>query len=251
MIKKHQIGIIGYGNFSKVLIEHLYPYADIVVHDRRHELGRIDGVQFVSVERALSRAIVIPSIPSQFFESFFADHQTLINPQALIVDVCSVKVNPLQTLERLLPATCEIIGAHPMFGPASIARNGGIEGLPIALCPVRADDVRVAKLRDFLADALQLKVIETTPEQHDKEMAYVQGLSHYIGRVMDIMRIPQSELRTAAYEDLLDMKRIQGGDSWELFMSIMHENPYAQEVHQEFERAQRDLDRQLGLLAPL
>ena len=78
-------------------------------------------------------------------------------------------------------------------------------------------------------------------------MAYVQGLSHYIGRVMDIMEIPDTPLATMAYEDLLDMKRIQGGDSWDLFMSIMHENPYAVSVQANFEQACRQLNDDLGL----
>ena len=65
-------------------------------------------------------------------------------------------------------------------------------------------------------------------------MAYVQGLSHFIGRTMDELAIPDSPFATMAYEHLLDMKRIQGGDSWELFRSIMHENPYAAAVHEQF-----------------
>lgn len=247
MMKKYQIGIIGHGNFSQVLVAHLAPYAEIVVYDERRELGEADGVRFVTVEDALAQPIIIPSIPAQFLETFFTNHRHLVNPEAVVIDVCSVKVVPLQLLERLLPSTCRLIGTHPMFGPASIERNGGIVGLPIALCPVRANAILVDELRHLLSATLGLRIIETTPEEHDRQMAYVQGLSHYIGRVMDVMQIPSSELQTAAYEDLLDMKRIQGNDSWDLFTSIMHENPYTHQVHQQFKIACTQLDVKLNL----
>jgi prephenate dehydrogenase len=77
-------------------------------------------------------------------------------------------------------------------------------------------------------------------------MAYVQGLSHYIARVMDEMNIPETELSTLAYEDLIDMKRVQGGDSWELFYSIMEENPYTHKVNRDFKKACLALDKKLN-----
>jgi len=247
-MQKYALGIIGYGDFTKVLIEYLSPYATIVVSSRQQSSDTLpDGCRFGSVAEALAQPIIIPSIPAQFLETFFTDNHQLVNPTALVIDVCSVKVKPLQVLETLLPTTCQLIGTHPMFGPASIRDNNGVAGLPCALCPVRYDENTLRELRELLADKLQLKVIDTTPEQHDKEMAYVQGLSHYIGRVMDEMQISESELQTNAYRDLLDMKRIQGHDSWALFESIMQENPYALEVNADFQRACRRVDEKIGL----
>ncbi len=100
-------------------------------------------------------------------------------------------------------------------------------------------------LRRFLTDDLKLQVLDRTPEEHDAEMAYVQGLSHYIGRLMDTMDIPTTELATIAYEDLLDMKRVQGSDSWELFRSIMTDNPYAKSVHEDLKKASAALDEKI------
>jgi prephenate dehydrogenase len=229
-----------------VLIEYLSPYADIIVSSRSHLTGDAGyGARFASQQEVLACPIIIPAFPAQFFESFFTEHAHLVNPSALVIDVASVKMRPLEILERLLPATCLIVGTHPMFGPASIARNGGIKGLKCVVCPVRIDQEAAIWLDEFLAAALQLNVIHKTPVQHDREMAYVQGLSHYIGRVMDGMNIPESELSTLAYDDLMDMKRIQGSDSWDLFHSIMHENPFALEVHEAFLSACKDLDEKI------
>lgn len=245
---KYQIGIIGYGDFTKLMCEYLAPYADIVVSSRSHDSGDAGfGSRFAMLDEVLSQPILIPSIPSQFFEIFFTENKDRINPDALVIDVCSVKVKPLQVLEQLLPETCQIIGTHPMFGPASVYKNNGLDGLKCVVCPVRVGQETLDSFTGFVADILKLRVINKTPEQHDQEMAYVQGLSHYIGRTMDIMNIPNTELATLAYDDLLDMKNIQGHDSWELFESIMNENPYAREVNQKFKQAIQQLDHQLDI----
>jgi len=245
MSKKYQVGIVGFGDFTKVMIEFLSPYADIIVSSRSRESGDAgQGAHFAPLAEVLASSIIIPSIPSQFFEDFFTANKDLINPDALVLEVCSVKQKPLEVLKRLLPETCQIIGTHPMFGPASVAKNNGIKDLRCVICPTRVDPVTFESTRAFLTE-LGLEVLERTPEQHDKEMAYVQGLSHYIGRVMDIMNIPESQLSTLAYNDLLDMKRIQGGDSWDLFKSIMEENPFAAAIKEEFKAACSRLDSKL------
>ncbi|MBM3210168.1 prephenate dehydrogenase/arogenate dehydrogenase family protein [Candidatus Saccharibacteria bacterium] len=241
---KLKIGIIGYGDFTKVLITMLAPYADIVVSSRQNRVDAA-GVRFVKLEEALAQPIIIPSFPSQYFKAFFSQYGVMVNSKALVIDVCSVKVNPLAVLEKYLPASCSIVGTHPMFGPASIQKNGGVRDLKCAYVPTRIAAESESLVRNFISHTLGLKIIETTPAEHDKSMAYVQGLSHYIGRVMDEMAIPDTPLATMAYEDLLDMKRIQGSDSWDLFMSIVHENPYASQVRNEFSRACHSLNTKI------
>ncbi len=246
-MKMYKVGIIGFGDFTKVIIEYLAPYADIIVSSRSKSEGDAGfGARFAPLEDVLAQQILIPSIPSQFFEDFFTDHKRLINPEAIVIDVCSVKVKPLEVLKRLLPETCSIIGTHPMFGPASIAKNGGINDLRCVVAPVRVDADLLRKFEEFISETLQLKVIVRTPEEHDREMAYVQGLSHYIARVMDIMDIPKSELSALAYDDLFDMKNIQAKDSWDLFESIMHDNPYAKEVNDLYKKASEALDEKIA-----
>lgn len=246
MSKKYYVGIVGYGDFTKLMIEYLAPYAKIYVSSRRNVSGPAgNNTEFADIKTVLSQPIIIPSIPSQFFETFFSEHSSKINPDSIIIDVCSVKVHPLSVLLSHVPNTCQIIGTHPMFGPASAAENKGIKGLKCVVAPIRAEQKTIEKLQDFLTKKLKLKVINKTPEQHDREMAYVQGLSHYVGRIMQQMKLPESELATLAYEDLIGMKNIQGSDSWEVFSSIMTDNPYARQVNDEFHRAAAALDNEI------
>ncbi len=246
-MKKYKIGIVGYGDFTKIIAKYLEPYADIIISSRVHTTGPAEfGARFESLEKVLAQPIIIPSIPSQFFEEFFSKNKPLINPEALVVDVCSVKSKPLDALNRLLPKSCKIIGTHPLFGPQSIAKNNGLSGQNIVVCPVRIDEQTRKAFYDFLSKNLKLEIITSSAEQHDQEMAYVMGLSHYIARVMQIMEIPDSPMSTLAYKDLLEMKRVQGSDSWDLFQSILSENPYAKDINDKFKKACQQLDNKLG-----
>jgi prephenate dehydrogenase len=245
MAKSLTIGIVGFGDFGRLMVQYLSEHARLLVTTRR-EISRPKNFdcEFVDPDTVLAQDIIILSLPAQHLESYLKENLKRINPGALIVDVCSVKVEPVEVMRRVLPETNQILATHPLFGPASAADS--IQGQRIMLYPVRLDERKYAAIKDFLRK-LGLRVIESTPEEHDRAMAYVQGLSHYIGRVMQLMDIPETELITAAYSDLLDMKRIQGGDSWDLFYSIMHENPYALAINKRFKKASADLDKKLDL----
>lgn len=253
MDNKYKIGIVGYGDFTRVLIEHLSPFAEIVVSSRANPEGDAGySARFASNEEVLAQTIIIPSIPAQFIDSFFAEHKHLVNPHALVIDVASVKIKPVEALQRRLPETCQIIGMHPMFGPASIAKNDGkLSGLKCAFSSVRASETVEQEVTDFLRNKLGLWLIHKTPEQHDLEMAYVQGLSHFIGHVLSEMNIPDSELSTLAYDDLIDMKNIQGSDSWDLFCSIVDGNPYAKEVQDQFISSYKAVRKQLDTVCTM
>lgn len=243
---KPKLAIIGFGEFSRLMIRSLSPYFEVLVSSRQ-KITDTHGLDFQQVEHAtaLSQEFIIPSMPSQFLEDFFTENRTHLNPDALVIDVCSVKVKPVEVLSRVLPQNVQLLATHPMFGPASA--KDGLKAQKIMVYPVRVSRERYDKIKQFLSGTLGLKVIESTPEEHDHMMAYAQGLSHYIGRAMQEMDIPKSELTTKAYQDLLDMKHIQGGDSLELFESIMFENPYAVEVNKQFKRTLKELDRRLGI----
>lgn len=241
-----KVGIVGFGEFSRLMVRELSPYFEILVSTRRvPENPESFACKFVSNKELLAQEIIIPSMPSQFLRGYFTANKDLVNKEALIIDVCSVKVEPVATLLDVLPESCEILATHPMFGPFSAAN--GIAGLQIMVHPTRIEDNKYSQIKNLLSDQMKLKVIECTPEEHDKQLAYVLGLTQYIGRVTQIMDIPDTTLKTSAYEDLLDMKRIQGNDSWELFESIMKDNPYWTEVNKKLKSAIKELDDKLEI----
>ena len=72
---------------------------------------------------------------------------------------------------------------------------------------------------------LKLKVFIRTPEEHDKQMAYIQGLTHLIARATNAIKIPDLELKTVPYHHLLGITETIKYDSLDLFLSIQKENP--------------------------
>lgn len=245
-MSKRTVGIIGFGDFARLITRELDGLAEVYVSTRQTapDAGNLK-VHFVDDAKALACETVIPCMPAQALEQYFTDNKQLLNPKAIVVDVSSVKVKPVEVLTRVLPPSTQIIATHPLFGPTSAKQ--GMKGQKIMMYPVRIPKVTYEIAKQFMKHKLGLQIIECTPEEHDQMMAYVQGLSHYIGRAMQIMDIPETDLATKAYLDLLDMRKIQANDSWELFQSIMFENQFTPVVHERFKKAIAELDQKLGL----
>lgn len=171
---------------------------------------------------------LILCVPVQFLEETLIKIKDKLKKDTLVLDVSSVKIKPIELMLKHLPADVNILGTHPLFGPQSGSQ--GIAGLNMVLCPVRINRLRLRYIKQFLKDELELNLLDRTADVHDKQMAYVQALTHFIGRAVNEMDIPDIEQKTPAYQYLLDIKRNLGKDSLDLFLTIERENPYSEEV---------------------
>jgi prephenate dehydrogenase len=189
------------------------------------------GARLVSFSEAAAQQVVVPSVPVQNLEAVLERMVPYLRPGALVADVSSVKTVPVELMKRILPADCEILATHPLFGPQSGA--GGIKGLPMVVWPVR------------VGDALGLDVMVVSPAEHDKEMAYVQALTFFLGKALGEIDIPDTPLKTKTYQHLLDVKRIVRGDSPELFETIQQFNPYAEGVRELLTRHLGEIEAEL------
>jgi prephenate dehydrogenase len=194
------------------------------------------GVAFGSLEQAARRDVVIVAVPVIGMRAVFAAIAPHLRPGALVIDVGSVKMLPAQWMAELLPVHVDAVATHPLFGPQS-ARMG-LAGLRLVVCPIRGE--RHQRVADF-GRGLGLTVTVTTPEEHDREMAYVQALTHLIGRSLVNLGIPDEQLKTASYQHLLELCALIGADTFELFTAIQTQNPFAAEVARAFVDQARDL----------
>jgi len=225
------LGLIGFGQFGRLAASLLAPTFDIVVCDTAALDGdiRAAGLRPGSLEEAASCEVVVIAVPVSAMEAVFKAISPHLRPGALVVDVGSVKVLPVKWMLESLPAHVDIVATHPLFGPQS-ARTG-LEGQRLVVCPVRGDrHHRIVEL----AQSLGLTPSIATPEEHDREMAYVQALTHLIGRALVNLEIPDEMLKTRSYQHLLDLCGLVGGDSFELFRAIQTQNPYASDVVRSF-----------------
>ena len=226
------LGIIGFGNFGKLLTRALKPFFNIWVYDSaeiQQQASEI-GVRASNLETVASKEIVILAVPVRVFESVLLQIKDKLHPRALVLDVSSVKVKPVELMKKHLPQNVELIGTHPLFGPES-TKNGFV-GLNITLCDIRSK--RLPCLKDFLNKHFQLNIFEKTPQQHDKEMAYVQVLTHFVAKALQQIDIPTPSQSTRAYENLFQMKEYLRYDSEALFMTLQQENPFGAEIRKEF-----------------
>jgi prephenate dehydrogenase len=143
-------------------------------------------------------------------------------------------------MDEILPAHADLVATHPLFGPQSAAH--GLAGLRLVVCPVRGG--RHQQVADF-GRSLGLTVTVTTPEEHDREMAYVQALTHLIGRSLVNLGIPDEQLKTQSYQHLLDLCGLIGADTFELFTAIQTQNPFARQVVTAFVDQAKDLLKQV------
>jgi prephenate dehydrogenase len=89
---------------------------------------------------------------------------------ALLMDLTSLKEEPVRVMIESTAA--EVVGCHPLFGPDCPS----LAGQNIVLCPGRGERW-LGRMKGLFAKG-GARVTVTTPEEHDRVMALVQGLTH-------------------------------------------------------------------------
>ena len=237
------LGLIGAGAFGAFALPHLRSHFYVTVYDQHDtaELAKQHGTAVGNLGDAASCDIVVLAVPVQKLESVLVEIAPDVKADALVIDVASVKIGPTQLMQKILPETVSIVGTHPLFGPQS--GKDGIAGLNVAVCEVRGG--RGPCVGAFLRDKLKLNVVETTPENHDRQLAYVQGLTHLLAKVIVALDLPEFQLTTKTYDLLLESINMVRYDSDELFKAIERENPYTVEAKKAFFAAARNLEEAL------
>ncbi|GAB4221700.1 MAG: hypothetical protein Kow009_12690 [Spirochaetales bacterium] len=205
-------------------------------YNRTRRSRNLDPVKIVSLEElgACSTIFLCTAISS--IEQVLEDILPILQPGTLIADTCSVKLFPTQAMERILPKDVSILGTHPMFGPDST--KNGIAGLPIILTPVRISQDSYRFWEDVFRD-LGLKVVRMSAEEHDREAAFTQGVTHFIGRVLRDMDLKPSDIATMGYQKLLEIVGQTCNDPWQLFLDLQRYNPYTRDMRIQLQRSFR------------
>lgn len=227
------LGIVGFGAFGQLAARHLGQHFEISAYDPSQNVAKPAkqlGVRLTSLQAVSQADVVLIAAPVSSFERVVSQIARACKPGALIVDVGSVKVAPSEIMRRLLPSHVDIVATHPLFGPQSAAT--GIEGLKIAVCPIQGR--QHARLAAFLRKALGLSVIMTTPEDHDRDAAVVQGLTHLIAKVLLRMGPLPTRMTTKSFDLLSQAISMVQHDAPEVFEAIEKANPYAETVRRQF-----------------
>ena len=238
------IGILGFGRFGKLMAQYLARDFDVLVYNHSDNADAIiaSGAKPASLEEVCRQKMIILSVPISVFRVTLETVAPLLNPDALVIDVCSVKEYPVRLMKDLLPEGVSILATHPMFGPDSAA--DALQGRKIVLCAERINDSVYQKIKSYLMSK-GLVVIEATPEAHDRQIAVSLALTHFIGRSLAEFGATPLDVDTEGYQRLLHVLGVVENDTWQLFEDMNTYNPYAAESRSEFMAAVERIHQRL------
>lgn len=203
------------------------------------------GVNYTSSnEDAVSSAdVIILSVPINAVSKVIPQISPFLRKDTLLMDVTSVKEKPAEIMQKYAPEGVEIIPTHPLFGP----RIRSLDGQVVVLTPPN-EGKWFKKVYEFLENE-KARIIVTSPQNHDKMMSVVQGLTHfaYIGVASTIERLnidvkESRKFASPVYGLMVDMiARIVAQNPY-LYYSIQTENRYIEETHKTFISVYRELN---------
>lgn len=235
-------GVYGLGRFGRFYARVLSRYGSVRAYSRNPAAPAPEGVERVDEAELCEQPVIILCVAISALREVLQRLAPRLKPGTLVMDTCSVKSLPSAWMEELLPAEIKVLATHPMFGPDSA--SGGLRGLPMILHPVRLGAGELARWQDFF-EGLGLSVQIMKPELHDREAAFTQGLTHYLGRVLALLDLNPSRIASLGYRKLLEIIEQTCNDSWQLFYDLQQYNPYTREMRERLGSSLNEVKRLL------
>ncbi|MEW5734936.1 MAG: prephenate dehydrogenase/arogenate dehydrogenase family protein [Thermodesulfobacteriota bacterium] len=217
------IGIIGGTGLMGRWFARIFQNAGcrVLVSGRKTELG--------SADLAKQCQVVLLSLPVAAAIQAAETVGPLLSPHQALMDLCSLKVEVARAMEASTRA--EVVATHPLFGP----NTESLAGQNVIVCPMRG-----RRWADWLCRLLTeggAKVTECDPETHDRHMAVVQGLTHFItivlGKTIENLGLTPDGLlafATPIFRIKLDLVGRLFAQDPRLFTDLISENPMVKEV---------------------
>ena len=218
-----KIGIIGGSDgLGKTLIYYFRDEFDVTISGRDHKKGQNVAdemnVEYIESNKKLAGMsdILVISVPINSTTSVIREVAPFMKKGSLMIDVTSVKEEPLKAMQENLPSNVEYIPTHPVFGP----RTTELDNQVIVLtAPEKGKWYK--KVYDYLSGK-NMRVIETTAEHHDYMMSIVQVLTHFsfisTASAMEKLKVDITE--TENYESPIYNLMI------DMIARIVSQNPY-------------------------
>ena len=186
--------------------------------------GAIDGM--LTPENLPQCDLVLVAIRPAAAVRWVSENAHLIRKTAILVDLCGVKRN---VCEKLAPIAKEAgfayIGGHPMAGRE---RGGFVHsseelftGASMILTPDQNTDMRMLEtLKSFFTDIGFAGLTFSTPEEHDRIIAYTSQLAHLVSSAY--VRSPEAQKRrgfsAGSFRDMTRVAHLDEAMWTELFL---------------------------------
>ncbi len=187
------------------------------------------------MEKIFEAPTIFYAVPISELDEAIKTGKKYIQKDQTILDVCSVKIYPKHVFEKhLAKKVVNLILTHPMFGPDSIKE--GFRELKIVIYNLKSQK-KIYNFWKKYFQGLGLEVVEMTPEKHDRLAAFSQGITHYIGRVLEDMKLKPTSIATSGFETLLEIKEQTCNDTWQLFSDLQTFNPFTKKMRIRLEKS--------------
>ncbi|KZX10809.1 prephenate dehydrogenase [Methanobrevibacter curvatus] len=207
------------------------------------------GLQFSNDNKltASKSDIIIIAVPIDKIENVIQEIANFLKPNSLVIDVGSIKEKPAKAMVKYLPKNHEFIPIHPIFGP----RTTSLKGQVMVLTPLKKGKWYF-KIINYLKNH-QVKVIETSPEEHDKMMGIVQVLTHfsYISTAYALKKLKVDikktrEFASPIYNLMVDIIGRIVSQNPELTYSIQKDNLKGKIIRECFLNASKEINESLN-----
>lgn len=184
--------------------------------------------------------VLILSLPMEVFPKEVAKLGPMVPESSFMTDLCSLKQSQVTCM--LEHARCEVVGTHPLFGPAA----DSIKDKRVALCPGRGK--RWFSWWEGLLRQHGAVTSVVSPEEHDRTMACAQALNHFIllclGKALDKHGMDLQQILALAppsFEQQMNIVARLYHQDPELYATIQMSNPYTNSILETFSQYGEDL----------
>lgn len=153
-----RICIIGGKGKMGQVFAHLFEGEEVVISESDEE----------SLQNIPKSEVILISVPIEETKRVIQSVIPYLTENQLLMDLTSEKVIPCL---EMMKGKSSVIGLHPMFGP----KVTSIEDQTVLYCPLRPGKW----LGWVRAKLIGARLVETTPEEHDQMMSYIQCLTHF------------------------------------------------------------------------
>ena len=169
--------------------------------------------------------LVLIAIRPDYAVEWVMDHAEKIKKGAIVVDLCGVKRVVTEALKPVAQANgFRYIGGHPMAGKEVSGYNNAashlFDGASMILTPDESTDLPLLEtLRDFFYSLGFAKLTFSTPEEHDRIIAYTSQLAHITSNAY--IKSPESQeqfgFSAGSFRDMTRVARLDE-DMWTVLM---------------------------------
>ncbi len=211
-------GLIG-GSFGRAVLKNtshkVYGYdVSAKTLEKAKNLNAISGI--LTQENACEADIFVVAVTPDVFECALDKFLPLMKKGAVVLDFCGVKRVIVKTMCDRAKRYPDIrfIGGHPMAGRELSGVENSTDNLfdnaPMIITNVNADEKTLDNIKELFLSSGFGCIEETTPEDHDRKIAYTSQLCHVVSNafIKNETAAKHDGYSAGSYKDLTRVARL-------------------------------------------